>query len=321
MNTKTENKTNFFTKPVNIFLIAVLCTALWGSAIPVIKIGYKAFEISDTNSQMLFAGYRFLLAGVLAVIFRSITLKKFVYPKRNELKGVFALGTIQTALQYILFYTSLNYLTGVKGSIINASGNFFAVILAHIFIKNDKLNAKKILGCLLGFGGVIICNINGEGLDAAFSLQGEGFMVLAALSFASGSVITKFVTKGSDPAVITGYQLGLGGVILIIVGLLTGGKLSVPNFDLLNIETYYPIFILLYLSMLSSIAFSLWAELLKYNFVGKISIYGFLNPIFGVFLSAILLGEDLFNIETFAALALVSLGILIVNFRTQKEKK
>ncbi len=319
--TKTSNENNFFKRPVNIILIAVLCTALWGSAIPVIKIGYTAFNISDTPSQMLFAGSRFFLAGALTIIFRSVMLKKIVIPNKKEIPGIALLGATQTALQYILFYISLTSLSGVKGSIINSIGNFFAVILAHIFLKNDKLTLKKIIGCLLGFGGVILCNLTGEGLDMSFSLTGEGFMILAALSFASGSIITKFISKNSDPAMLTGYQLGFGGLILIIVGALTGGKLSIPNFAFSNIETYYPLLILLYLSLLSAIAFSLWAELLKYNFVGKISIYGFLNPIFGVILSGILLGEDIFDLKTFGALFLVSLGILIVNIRKSTNQK
>ena len=113
---------------------------------------------------------------------------------------------------------------------------------------------------------------------------------------------------------ITGYQLGFGGIILTIVGILSGGELSFPELKITDINTFYPLFILLYLSLLSSIAFSLWAELLKYNFVGKISVYGFLNPIFGVILSGILLGENFFNAETTGALILVSIGILIVNF-------
>lgn len=312
-NDSLHKNKNFFTKPLNIFLTAVLCTALWGSAIPVIKIGYEAFEITNTASQMLFAGYRFLLAGILAIVFRSIIIKKLVYPKKKEIFGIVSLGVIQTAVQYVLFYTSLNFLTGVKGSIINASGNFFAVILAHIFIKNDKLTVRKIIGCILGFIGVIVCNINGDGLDMTFTVWGEGFMIFAALSFALGAVITKFITKDSDPAMITGYQLALGGIILIIIGVFSKGSLSIPNFDLYDISSYSPLFILLYLSLLSSIAFSLWAELLKYNFVGKISIYGFLNPIFGVILSGILLSENIFSVETLAALVLVSLGILAVN--------
>lgn len=312
-----EKENTFFTRPANIFLTAVLCTALWGSAIPVIKIGYNAFEISKESSasQILFAGYRFFIAGFITILFRSLASKKLVRPKKEEIFGIASLGIIQTALQYILFYTSLNYLTGVKGSIINASGNFFAVILAHIFIKDDRLTPKKIIGCLFGFTGVVLCNINGGNIDSCFSFKGEGFMVLAALAFASGSVITKFLTKNSDSAMITGYQLGLGGVILTAIGIFSDGKLHMPELDILNISSFYPLFILLYLSLLSAIAFSLWAELLKYNFVGKISVYGFLNPVFGVILSGVLLGENFLNIETIGALILVSIGILIVNFK------
>ena len=47
---------NFFTKPLNILLLAIVSTALWGSAIPVIKIGYEAYQIegNDVASKLLF---------------------------------------------------------------------------------------------------------------------------------------------------------------------------------------------------------------------------------------------------------------------------
>ena len=303
----------FFTKPTNIFLTAILCTALWGSAIPVIKIGYKAFEITSVPSQILFAGIRFFLSGVIVIIFNLFAYKKFIIPTKKEFTGITLLGLIQTSLQYILFYISLNHLTGVKGSILNASGNFFAVILAHIFLKNDKMTIKKMIGCILGFGGVIICNFESGGFDISFSIQGEGFIILAALSFAAGSIITKFITKDSDSVMITGYQLGIGGIFLIAAGIISGGALT--------INSVYSLLILLYLSLLSSIAFSLWAQLLKYNYVGKISIYGFLNPIFGVILSGILLGESFINIKTVSALILVCLGILAVNLNKSPKNR
>jgi drug/metabolite transporter (DMT)-like permease len=60
-----------------------------------------------------------------------------------------------------------------------------------------------------------------------------------------------------------------------------------------------------------------WAQLLKHNPVGKISVYCFLNPVFGVILSGIILGDEFMNLNTLAALVLVSLGVYIVN-RPQK---
>ena len=67
------------------------------------------------------------------------------------------------------------------------------------------------------------------------------------------------------------------------------------------------------MAVISSVAFSLWTLLLKYNPVGTVSIYGFTNPVFGVILSALFLGEQAFTLQNLGALILVSLGIIVVN--------
>ena len=81
---------NFFTKPLNILLLAIVSTALWGSAIPVIKIGYEAYQIegNDVASKLLFAGIRFTLAGILTILFGSILSKKILVPKKESLFSV-----------------------------------------------------------------------------------------------------------------------------------------------------------------------------------------------------------------------------------------
>ena len=72
------------------------------------------------------------------------------------------------------------------------------------------------------------------------------------------------------------------------------------------------------MAFISAVAYSLWATLLKYNPVGKVAVYGFLNPVCGVILSAILLKEgSVFNILGFISLILVCIGIYLVN----KEKR
>lgn len=67
------------------------------------------------------------------------------------------------------------------------------------------------------------------------------------------------------------------------------------------------------MALLSTVAFSIWAGLLKYNPVGKISVYSFSIPVFGVAFSAIFLNENIMSLQNLAALLLASLGILIVN--------
>lgn len=305
---------NFFTKPLNILLLAIVSTALWGSAIPVIKIGYEAYQIegNDVASKLLFAGIRFFFAGLIVVIYDCIVKKKIVVPRKDEWGGILGLSAVQTVFEYIFFYLSLTYLSGVKGSILNSIGNFFAVILAHFAFTNDKLTVKKVVGCILGFGGVVLCCFE-QGMDFSFKFQGDGFILIAAFCFALGSVITKKVTAKSESVMVTGYQLGIGGIIIMIIGLAFGGHIKAPDVS--------AVLIMVYLSLLSSVAFTVWAALLKYNPVGKISIYCFLNPVFGVILSGVLLGEDIFNIRSLISLLLVSLGIYIVNATIGKEKK
>ena len=67
--------------------------------------------------------------------------------------------------------------------------------------------------------------------------------------------------------------------------------------------------------MISAVAYTLWGVLLKYNPVSRVSVFGFMNPVFGVLLSALILGESAqaLSIYALAALVLVSLGIYVVN--------
>ena len=78
--------------------------------------------------------------------------------------------------------------------------------------------------------------------------------------------------------------------------------------------------LLFYMAVISSVAFSLWTLLLQYNPVGKVSIYGFMNPVFGVLLSGMILGENAFTLKNLTALFLVCGGIFVVNLKRNVEK-
>ena len=133
--------------------LAVLCNALWGSAFPSIKIGYKLFEIPGDSpaSQILFAGMRFALAGLLAVVFGSILQRKVLVPKRRSWGKIVKLSMFQTILQYVFFYLGLAHTTGVKGSIITASNTFLSILVASLIFHQEKLTGKKIAACIVGF--------------------------------------------------------------------------------------------------------------------------------------------------------------------------
>ena len=75
--------------------------------------------------------------------------------------------------------------------------------------------------------------------------------------------------------------------------------------------------LLVYLALVSAVAYSLWGILLKYNPVSRVTVFGFMNPVFGVLLSALLLGEtdQASGILGLLSLLLVSVGIYVVNER------
>ena len=303
MNQKRLTKT-----PV-VCLLTLICCFLWGSAFPCIKIGYRLFSIasSDTAGQILFAGLRFTLAGILVVLIGSLASRRPLLPRRSSLLPIGLLSLSQTIIQYLFFYIGLANTTGVKSSIIDASNTFFAILMASLIFRYEALTRSKLLGCIVGFAGVILINLAGGSLDFHMQMNGEGFILIAALSYALSSVLIKKFSAAEDPVMLSGWQFILGGLVLAAAGFLMGGRIS--GF------TPGAVLLLLYMAMISAVAYSLWGLLLKYNPVSRIAVFGFMNPVFGVLLSALLLGEDnqAFSLYGLGALLLVSLGIYLVN--------
>ena len=298
---------NFLQRGPIIILLALFCTVLWGTAYPAVKIGYELFAIDSANDfgKLLFAGLRFTLAGLMTLAVSVILQKKLVIPQRQHWRGIALLGLVQTTGQYIFFYLGLSNTTGVKGSILYALATFFVVIFAHFLFPDDKMNLQKILGCCIGFVGVLLITFDGTGLGGGFAFTGEGFIMLSTLSSALGALISRSVAQGQDPVVVTGYQLTGGGLILIFIGLIGHG-----HFDSI---TAPGILLLLYMAFLSAAAFTVWTMLLKYNPASKIAVYNFLIPIFGTTFSVMFLNESIFNPRSLLALILACAGIYIVN--------
>lgn len=310
MNTTTNEtqKKPFITTALGIGLLACLCCLLWGSATPAIKIGYEWFGIGagDIASRILFAGVRFILAGILTAIFGSLIAHKPLFPQKTSWGMVCKLGLVQTVLQYIFFYMGLAYTTGVKSAIINGSQTFITIVLACLVFRYEKLTLQKFIGCLIGFAGVIVINFDPSGLTGGFTLRGEGAILVAAISYAFSSALVKKYSQKENPVVLSGYQFIFGGIIMTVFGALTGGHLTGWCFR--------SIILLIYMALISSVAYSVWGILLKHNPVGKVAIYSFTNPIFSVLLSFAFLGEtSSFGIELVIALAFVCIGIWLVN--------
>ena len=140
--------------------IAIFCSVLWGSAFPVLKISYREMQMDPGNpiAQMVFAGIRFLLAGLIILVFLLFTNRKHVFVKRSQVPVLILLGLFQTAIEYYFFYNGLGKVSGMEGAILSSTGTFLTVILAHFFYKNDRIDTKKAIGILAGLAGIVVVN-------------------------------------------------------------------------------------------------------------------------------------------------------------------
>ncbi|MEH7461511.1 DMT family transporter [Bacillus thuringiensis] len=301
----------FFTHPLGVFVAALSATFLWGSAFPFIKLSYVQLDIQphEVGEQILFAGYRFFLAGMMLLFFFKL-LGRNVSFQKGTTKQLVQIGLFQTFLQYVCFYIGLSYSTGIEGAVISGTSSFFQIVFAHFLYKDDSLNMRKIIGVSIGFCGVILVNIPKGDMNFHFGI-GELLLLGAAMLYSYGNILAKEGSKTMDVGYMTAYQMIIGSLGLLFIGIFQVGLMPFT----FHMQT---LLMLLYLSFLSAAGFCIWNTVMKYNKVGKVSMYMFFIPVFGVILSSLILDEAIHSFVLFG-LACVATGIIIVN-RTRGER-
>jgi drug/metabolite transporter (DMT)-like permease len=222
-----------------------------------------------------------------------------------------ALGLWQTTAQYAFYYIAVAMLTGAFGGILNSTQSFLGVIFAHFIYGNaDRMTPAKTLGCAVGFAGVLIGTLGNHGSGSGW---GVFCMMAATVIFTLSGPWNKSVTKKADSFAVCFINLFVGGLALFVLGTVLGGSL--------HVQSALAVVVMLYLAFICGAGYILWALLMKNNPVSRIAIFGFVNPVVNVLLSAVLNGEPLFRWQYLAALVFVCVGIWLVNKApAQKEK-
>lgn len=296
---------SIFQRPVWVTIFALTAAIVWGWAYPLIKLGFDEFAITSdmTNSKILFAGIRFSLSGLIILAIAKATNRDFAIRKKNDFWYILLFSLLNTTLHYAAFYIGLSNSQGARAAILNSTSTFTVVILACIFFKSDKMTLRKILGCVIGFIGILTLNIGGKE-SGSFTFMGDGMIILNALSSAFAGLLTRGLSKRVDVFVGTGYSLALGGALLLIPGLWAGG--SLPNISL------WGIVILFLLICISTIGFTLYNKLLTCNPIGKVAIYNSIIPVVGAVTSCLCLHETFYWKYAIAG-AFAAVGIYIIN--------
>lgn len=302
---QVDKNTSIFQRPVWVVVFALSAAVAWGWAYPLIKLGFAEFGITQamTGSKMLFAGIRFMLAGAVVLAIAAATRRRFVVSGCGNWFYVLLFALLNTGLHYYFFYVGLSYSDGARAAILNSLGTFMLVLLACMFFKSDRLTANKIVGCVLGFAGIMALNIGGT-QDGGFTFMGDGMIILNAVCSALAGLMTRGLGKRVDVFVGTGYSLALGGVMLVVPGLFMGGTLPAV--------TAAGVAILFLLVCISALGFTLYNKLLTCNPVGKVAIFNSLIPVVGAVTSCMCLGEP-FYWKYVAAAGLATAGIYLIN--------
>lgn len=300
----TEKK-SLFQRPVWVSIFALTAAIVWGWAYPLIKLGFEEFGITpdQTGSKILFAGIRFGLSGLIVLIMAFSTEMDFKVRKTIDIGFILLYTLLNTTLHYMFFYIGLSHAAGARSAILNSLSVFTVVILACLFFKSDKMTTRKVTGCILGFVGLTALNLGGED-SSHFTWMGDGMIILNALSSAVASLLTRGLSQRVNVFVGTGYSLGAGGLLLIVIGLALGGTL--PQ------QTPLGILYLILLIAISTIGFTLYNRLLICNPVGKIAIYNSLIPVVGAVTCCLCLGET-FYWKYLIAGGLATAGIYLIN--------
>ena len=270
-----------------------------------IKMGFEEFAITPdmTGNKILFAGVRFTFSGLIILAFAKAKRRSFAMRRKTDWWFMLLFALLNTTFHYSTFYIGLSFSAGARAAILNSLSVFLLVIMACIFFKSDRFTMGKVLGCVLGFAGILALNMGGAE-SGHFTLLGDGMIIVNALCSAVASLLTRSLIKRVDVFVGTGYSLGLGGLLLLVPSLLAGA--TMPQI------TWWGLVILLLLIGISALSFVLYNKLISCNPVGKVAIFNSLIPVVGAVTSCLCLGETFYWKYVIAG-ALATAGIYIIN--------
>ncbi len=292
-------------KNPKIIFLAILTNLLWSTAFAVIKIGLVYC------TPMLFAGIRFILAGLLLLPFCG-GLKNYFNSIRSNLKPIIKVSLFQTFLLYSLFFWGMTLVPGSIGAIVTGSSPLITAIAAHIILKDDKLSLRKAIYIFSGIFGVILISIERQFIISTSFKESGGIFILLGASLASaiGNVIVSADKSDVEPITLNSAQMAVGGFMLLLLSFMVEGH---PQIAI----TKQFVFALLWLSFISAAGFSIWFYLIKQERVkvSELNMWKFILPVFGAIISWIFLKNDSPTLLSVIGMLIVAFSVLFFNLR------
>ncbi|MCP4310525.1 MAG: DMT family transporter [Bacteroidetes bacterium] len=292
---------------INTAILAIISCLLWSSAFAGVKIGLQY------TTPLQFAGIRFFIAGLIVFPFALRNNPRYFKILRNNLGMILFFAFLQTFLQYVMFYTGISMIPSAVAAIVIGSQPLFVAVVAHFLMPGDRLTLLKTSVILSGILGVILVSMGKDPYSVTGTIALAGILLMVGINILSGftNVLVARESNMIPPLVISSASMTIGGAALFLFSLPIEGL----HFEAKPAPYYIS---LLWLSLLSAFAISIWITLLKRPGikVSDLNLWKFLIPLFGAILSWLLIpGEnpEAFSITGMAVIALSLLALNLVN--------
>jgi drug/metabolite transporter (DMT)-like permease len=287
-------------KPKHWFVFVTL-GLIWSSSFLWIKIGVQ--EIGP----MALTAFRMLFGAVTAVAIG--VYQKVTWPRDRQTWSIFAiLGPASLAIPIFFISWGEQTIDSAVASILNATVPLFTIVLAHFLLQDDKMTAQKVLGLLIGFGGVVILMSKDLTEGAHNSILGQAAVILASLFYAGSGVFARKLTRHVDGVVRGAMPLVTSAIFMWAVGPLAEKPFLLPNLSLTWIA-------ILWLGILGSgIAVIMLWYLIHEIGPTRTSLVTYLFPVGGVILGVIFLNEQL-SWQLVAGTVLIAASLAVVNWK------
>jgi len=295
----------------SIALKAVAACLLWSTAFAGAKI---ALLYAD---PFFLAGIRFFLAGLLLLPFTGHIKDYFKILGKNK-KLIFSVAALQTVIMYGFYFSGINLIPGSIAALIIGASPLVTAIITHFYLHDDKLSGHKLFSIVMGIIGITFIVVGRQTLEFAgiTDLIGILFLIINMIVSAFANILVSRHKGEINPILLNSYQLSIGGLVLVLFSLPMEG---LPHFS----WDFKFTGALLWLSILSAVAFSIWFSLLKKPGVkvSELNMWKFLIPVFGAVFSWILLPEESPTIISLTGMAIIAISILYYYMPRKSGKK
>lgn len=281
---------------VSVMIVLCMC---WGFQQITIKIA------SAGISPIMQAGLRSIIATVLLLVWaqrRRIPL----FARDGTLASGMAAGAL-FAGEFVFIYAGLAHTAASRMVVFIYLAPCLTALGLQWFVPGERLNAGQWTGVVLAFLGVALAFADGFSTAGGSTLIGDAFGVIAAALWAATTVLVRSTRLSSASAAKTlFYQLAISALVLPLVSLAVGEAGVIALTPKVVASLVYQSVIVAFASYLA------WFWLLTRYLAGRLAVFSFLTPLFGVAFGVILLAEPLSAAFLGAAL-LVGAGIVLVN--------